>query len=177
MQNVVLIFATNRANSYTKKVGNIYTKILTDKNVNTILIDLYEISQTTNLLSNELYGERSEYFQKIISEKLIPNSKLIFVVPEYNGSYPGILKVFLDAIHPSTWTNKKALLVGVSSGRAGNLRGMEHLTGVLNYLKLFIHHNKLPISQIEQQLDSLNSFKNESQHKVCEEQITQFLNW
>lgn len=178
MQNVVIIFATNRANSYTKRVGNIYCKMLNDFNVKPLIIDLYEINQFTNILNSELYGLRSDYFQKIITEILLPNSKFIFVVPEYNGSFPGVLKLFLDAIHPSTWLNKKALLVGVSAGRAGNLRGMEHLTGILNYLKLFVHPNRLPISLIETHVEEgANNFKSETQQKVCVEQLKQFIEW
>lgn len=178
MEKIVLIFATNRANSYTKAVGTIYNAILKQNEVPTEVIDLNEISAQTNLLNDELYGKRSDGFSKLISEKLISNTKFIFFIPEYNGSFPGVLKVFLDAIPPSTWSNKKGLLVGISSGRAGNLRGMEHLTGVLNYLKLFVHPNRLPISLIDTHVDiGATSFKTDIQQKVCEDQIKQFISW
>ena len=44
---------------------------------------------------------------------------------------------------------KKALLTGVSTGRAGNLRGMEHLTGILHYMRVIVHPNKFPISVVD----------------------------
>lgn len=178
MEKIVLIFATNRANSYTKTVGTIYNAYLNQKQVPTDIIDLRELSMQTHLLNDELYGKRSTIFTQLISEKLLPNTKFIFIAPEYNGSFPGVLKVFLDAIPPATWTNKKALLVGVSTGRAGNLRGMEHLTGVLNYLKFFVHPNRLPISLVDTHTEpGATRFKTDTQQKVIEEQINQFINW
>ena len=73
----------------------------------------------------------------------------IFVVPDYNGGFPGVLKSFIDASDPKMWANKKAALVGVSSGRAGALRGMDQLTNVLNYLHVDVFHNKPPMSKID----------------------------
>ncbi len=178
MEKIVLIFATNRANSYTKAVGTIYNAILKQNEVPTEVIDLNELSTQTHLLNDELYGKRSAFFTQLINEKLQVNTKFIFFIPEYNGSFPGVLKVFLDAIPPATWANKKALLVGLSSGRAGNLRGMEHLTGVLNYLKFFVHPNRLPISLVDTHVEfGAASFKNEAQQKVSEDQIKQFITW
>jgi NAD(P)H-dependent FMN reductase len=73
-------------------------------------------------------------------------------VPEYNGSFPGSVKLFIDACtvreYSRNFKDKKAALVGIASGRAGNLRGMDHLTGVLNYLGMTVMPDKLPISSI-----------------------------
>jgi NAD(P)H-dependent FMN reductase len=99
------------------------------------------------------------------------------VTPEYNGSFPGVLKVVLDSIHPKEWNHKYACLVGVSDGRAGNLRGMDHLAGVLQYLKMHVYHNKLPISLITKLFNADGTFNNEGQQKVCEVQIEGFLNF
>ena len=43
-------------------------------------------------------------------------------------------------------------MIGVASGRAGNFRGMEHLTGILNYLNVLVMPNKLPVSVIEKNI-------------------------
>jgi len=66
-----------------------------------------------------------------------------------NQYYPGLLKTFLDGIPPKIWTDKKALIVGVSDGRAGNLRGQEQLTGVLHHLKMNVHYDKPKLSAVE----------------------------
>lgn len=82
-------------------------------------------------------------------EKNIKEEKnIIIVMPEYNGSFPGILKLKIDSFDPNIWAGKNIMMSGVSSGRAGNLRGMDHLTGILHYLRANIFHLKLPISNI-----------------------------
>jgi chromate reductase, NAD(P)H dehydrogenase (quinone) len=173
MQNITIISGTNRPNSNTLKVSNIYKAALEKSGHNVELLDLTTLPQT--IAFTELYGKRSNEFTGLISKYVTNTHKFIFVVPEYNGSYPGILKVLLDSIHPKEWSHKKALLVGVSSGRAGNLRGLDHLTGVLNYLKVFVHHNRLPISLIDKLLtENSLSFNDEAQQKVIEDQLTGF---
>jgi NAD(P)H-dependent FMN reductase len=125
----------------------------------------------------DLYGEHSEKFQQLLEEYIIPAEKFVFIVPEYNGSFPGILKLFIDAVHPDINRGKKSALVGVSSGRAGNLRGLDQLTGVLHYLGIYVHPNKIPISSVLGLLDEQGHIKEENTIKVLNKQIQEFLNW
>ena len=66
--------------------------------------------------------------------------------------------MFIDALsvrkYEETFSGKVAALIGIASGRAGNLRGMEHLTGVLNFLKMHVYPDKLPISGIKEIIDN-----------------------
>ncbi len=152
MGSVTIISATNRLDSNTEKVANYYASALQKKGIITNLFSLKNLPAT--ILHTDLYSQRSIDFQKIIDTYVMNQTKFIFVVPEYNGSFPGILKVFLDAVPPKAWAENKACLVGISTGRAGNLRGMEHLTNILNYLKVNVYHNKLPISKVDTLLDN-----------------------
>ncbi len=78
--------------------------------------------------------QRTPEFIKIENEILIPTQKFIFIIPEYNGTFPGVLKAMIDNSDiKKAWYHKKALLTGVSTGRAGNLRGMDHLSASLHY--------------------------------------------
>lgn len=77
------------------------------------------------------------------------SDRFVFIIPEYNGSYPGVLKAFIDACDTAWFKDKKAGCVGISSGRAGNLRGSDQLTNVLNYLKVNVHYNKPKLSGID----------------------------
>lgn len=60
---------------------------------------------------------------------------------------------------------------------SGNLRGMEHLTGVLHYLKMHVYHHKLPISLVNKLLAENGGFNNEEQLKVCTAQVEGFLSF
>ncbi|MGH2564432.1 MAG: NADPH-dependent FMN reductase, partial [Ginsengibacter sp.] len=120
---------------------------------------------------------RTPEFLKIENEILIPTQKFIFILPEYNGTFPGVLKAMIDNSDiRKAWYHKKALLTGLSTGRAGNLRGMDHLSASLNYLKMDVHHNKLPISVIDKVMDA-NGRLNEETIKAIEEQLTEFIKY
>jgi NAD(P)H-dependent FMN reductase len=173
MHSITIISATNRVDSNSEKVANNYKSVLKSKGVDVELFSLKDLPES--VLHTDLYGKRSEDFQKIIDTYVDKQTKFIFIAPEYNGSFAGILKVFLDAIPPRMWTENKACLVGVSTGRAGNLRGMEHLTNILNYLKVNVYHNKLPISRVDTLLDA-NGFLSDSEtQKVIDSQLDGFL--
>lgn len=175
MEKIVVFSCTNRPNSKTLQVSRIYENILKTKGIEAQLLDFRTLPKT--LFFEEIFGTKTESYQTLINEVILPNRKFIFVVPEYNGSFPGILKTFLDSVHPKFWADKKACLVGVSDGRAGNLRGMEHLTGILHYLKIHVYHNKLPVSLINKVMNEHGIFVSEDQQKVCEMQVEGFLNW
>jgi chromate reductase len=110
---------------------------------------------------------------------LLPAEKWLFVVPEYNGSFPGILKFFLDACsvrkYAETFKGKKVALVGVGSGRGGNIRGMEHLTGILNYLGMNVMPHKLPISGISNLMDENDAITDAETLKTMAEFVDSFL--
>ena len=80
---------------------------------------------------------------------------LFFVIPEYNGSFPGIFKAFIDASDiRSSFHGKKVCLIGVSDGRAGNLRGMDHLTNICGHMKMNVLNLKIPISSVGSLIDT-----------------------
>lgn len=173
MDSITIISATNRIDSNTEKIANYYQSVLKSKGINASVLSLKDLPET--FISSDLYGKRSPEFQKIIDTYIEHQHKFIFISPEYNGSFAGVLKIFLDAIPPKTWQDNKACLVGVSAGRAGNLRGLEHLTNILNYLKVNVYHNKLPISMVANLLDVSNALSDLETQKVIELQLEGFL--
>src|SRR5262245_42080938 len=173
MDQILVISCTNRPDSNTLKVSRIYQNLITEHQVTCGLLDLSILPH--NIAFSETFGKRTPEFAKLIKEYITPYRKFIFVIPEYNGSFPGILKTFLDSTHPSEWHDKDACLVGVADGRAGNLRGLEHLTGILGYLKMHVYHNKLPISGITHIIKPDGNFVNEAQLDACKAQVEGFL--
>ena len=163
---ITIISGTNRLNSNTKKIALQYSKLLKEKKQESQLLALDEVS----------VFQKDDAF-KAMEEKFFHNvEKIIILMPEYNGSYPGVLKMLLDNadIRKCFW-HKKVLLTGISSGRAGNLRGMDHLTGVLLYLRMTVHFNRLPISQVESLLDKNNEVHDVMALEAIDNQLTEFL--
>ncbi len=142
------------------------------------LLDM-RILEAPLLISGD-YGpsDQSPQVTTIQDELIIPADKFYFVVPEYNGSFPGILKFFLDACSvremKRSFAGKKAAILGISSGRAGNLLGMDHLTGILNYLDVIVMPNRLPVSQISRLIED-HQLEDQTTQKVVQSHVLDFL--
>lgn len=161
-----IISGTNRKGSNTLKISKQYQNILKARGIDARLVSLEGLD--LNHKSAELAGMEQEV--------LIPSEKFIFILPEYNGSYPGSLKTMIDMSDiRKVWWGKKALLTGVSTGRAGNLRGMDHLAGSLNYLKVTVHPNKLPISSIDKLLNEEGEIGDQSTINAIQQQVNEFI--
>jgi|SRR5690554_3404630 len=148
---ITIISASNRSGNYTELFAQKCKEILDEEGVENQLYFLDEIPSPIDLQS--IYNYHNSAFTAIAKKIIAPADKFVFVAPEYNGSFPGILKFFIDAIEPQNFKGKKAALIGVSAGRAGNLRGMDHLQDVLHYLQVVIMPPKLPISQLYKLID------------------------
>jgi NAD(P)H-dependent FMN reductase len=148
-----IISGTNRVGSHTEKVAREYREILETKNIQANLFSLKGLDVL----------HRNEAIKKVETEILIPTQKFIFIIPEYNGSYPGVLKALIDNSDINTvWNFKKALLTGVATGRAGNLRGMDHLSDTLHYMKMNVYYNKLPISVVNKVMNEYGHLNDET---------------
>lgn len=145
---ITFISGTNRPENATLQIAHKAAKFYSEKGLNTQIYSLCDLPR--DVAFSELYGERSTAFEETIRSMVADVDKFVFVLPEYNGGFPGILKLFLDAVEPHHWYGKKAALIGVSAGRSGNLRGLDHLTGVLNYLQVNVLHYKPSLSRIQQ---------------------------
>lgn len=154
---ITIISGTNRTGSRTELVARHITQEINSKTKEEInFVKLADLP--AEMYSHDMYSPDKQHplLSEVQDSFIIPASKWIIVSPEYNGSYSASLKVFIDALsvrrYAETFRGKKVGLIGTSAGRAGNLRGMEHITGFANYLGMHVYPDKLPISSIEQQL-------------------------
>ena len=141
---ITIIAGTNRNDSMTLRVAQVYYKLISEQADGVNLLSLHETSML----------ERNDEFLEAERRFLIPAEKFVFVMPEYNGSFPGILKLMIDNSDiRKCWWYKKAMLAGVADGRAGNLRGLDHMTNILNYMRIQVFYNKIPLSRINEEID------------------------
>lgn len=171
----LIVSGTNRPYSNTLKIAKYYQKVLTQKGEQSEILDLSILPES--LIHPEAYSKTYADF-KAIQEKVSQAAKFIFVVPEYNGSFPGIMKLFLDACaYPDSFYEKKVALVGIATGKYGNIRGIEHLTGVCNYMNLHVMPLKLHIPYIHLELNENEELYKEDTLKFTNQQIEKFINF
>ncbi|HET8572806.1 MAG TPA: NAD(P)H-dependent oxidoreductase [Edaphocola sp.] len=163
-----IISGTNRKDSRTLLVAQYYFK------------KFLEYSDEVGFLSLEsLDGLGRNTTMLAIEEALLmPADKFVLIMPEYNGSFPGVLKLLFDQSDiEKCWWHKKAMLVGLADGRGGNLRGIDHMTGILHYLKMNIFYNKLPLSRIREEINKEGVFLKTATIQAIDEQIAGFVKY
>ena len=150
---ITVISGTNRADSRTLLFARHVDEELQRLGQTTALLDIKELRH--GYFDGKMYDplgndpQLREWQRKYIDA----SSKFVVVVPEYNGSYPGVLKLFLDAIsvidYAGSFGGKHVALIGVSTGRAGNLRGIDHLADVFSHMGAWVLPNRLPLSSVD----------------------------
>lgn len=170
---ITIISGTNRPNSNTLKVSRYYLKTLQQLDQEVQLFSLESLPDT--IIASDLYGKRSAEFEPI-QEMVAKTDKFMFIIPEYNGSFPGVLKTFIDACEfPASFYDKKAALTGISSGKYGNIRGIDHFSGVCGYLHLNVLPLRLHIPAIKYELNEEGDFFKEDTLKFTNDQISKLV--
>jgi chromate reductase len=165
-EEYIIISGTNRKDSNTIKIAHQYQEELAKRKIPSYLLSLEDVDLSS----------RTPSYVQVEQDKLVPAQKIIFIAPEYNASIPGVLKTLLDlSDYKKVWIGKKAALVGISTGRSGNVRGMEHLTSILNYMNVVVHPNKLPISSIHKLLDGQPAISDSETLNAINNQLEEFI--
>lgn len=144
-----IISGTTRPQSRSLQVANILLKLYQAEGDQAEIMDLRQIP--LNILDGTQYGEPPAEIKPVI-DKINTSSGLIVVCPEYNGSYPGTLKHFIDHWqYPLSFEYRPVCFVGLG-GRFGGLRPVEHLQGVFGYRNAFIFPERVFLSNVFQTL-------------------------
>jgi NAD(P)H-dependent FMN reductase len=146
-----VICGTNRENSNSSIISKIYEELIKKEEEQVAVLYLKDLPKS--FAYDEINGGKSDEFKFVIENYIKTANRFVFVIPEYNGGFPGVLKSFIDSVPPEEFYYKKAALVGVSSGHAGALRPLDQFTNVLHYLKVEVFSNKPKLSSIDALLD------------------------
>ncbi len=153
---ISIISGTGNPSSRTFKVAQACRSILNDKGLETQLV---ELSNLPSVFYSTAALDKSKHTDevKLIHEQSILNAeKTLFIAPEYNGSIPGVLKHFIDVLSVRDgmggFKGSTFGLIGIASGRAGNLRGLDHLASILQHLGGLVMPGYQPIAGIFKQV-------------------------
>ena len=151
MEKIHILSSTDRPNSNALKVSN-YANQFLKGHAET------EVFSLMNFPFNDVIGGR--YGDDITSVREFNDAFLdadgfIFVVPEYNGGFPGVLKFFIDYLpFPEAMYKKPVSFIGEADGSFGALRPVEHLQQILAYRKAFIYTERTFIKGVNSNFDA-----------------------
>ncbi len=171
---ITIICTTNRPQSMTLKMCKIFLGLLQRRGIEGAVFSMEQLP--ADFLSEDFFGKSTPALKNLVNKYIVPAEKLVFISPEYNGSFPGIFKAFIDAGDVYKYfAEKKAVLIGISSGRAGNLRGLDHLTDIFHHLQMEVLSFKVPVSRVQDEIDEKGHLVKPATLKVLEKQIDLFL--
>ncbi len=175
-ENIYIISGTNRQQAVSLQVAKIYQQEFKVLGVEAEIIDLKQLP--ADYLFSGLYENAGK--NEIVNNfraKMKVGKKFVFVIAEYNGSFPGVLKAFIDGLEfPDSFTNKKCALVGISAGIQGAVLGMSHLTDILNYCGANVLAQKPKLSLIGANIKE-GVITNELYMQLIKEHIQQLLDF
>lgn len=147
-----VISGTNRHNSRTLQIARHIQNLYRELGEDVGLIDLAALP--VREMDQAKYGEHPPGAWGDAVQKVDQSSGLIFVVPEYNGSMPGILKLFVDYWkYPDSFEHRPTCFVGLG-GMFGGLRPVEHLQQVLGFRNAYIFPQRVFLTQIFKALNN-----------------------
>lgn len=128
---IAIVSGTNRPGSNTRKMAGLVASIYRRMNVEASILDLAELPP--EIFAPGSYAEKPAVF-KPFAEGVLAAKGLVVVTPEYNGSFPGVLKYFIDMLKfPESFEERPVCFVGLAAGMWGALRAVEQLQQIFGY--------------------------------------------
>jgi NAD(P)H-dependent FMN reductase len=116
------------------------------------VLDLQKLPPET--FTEEAYGEKPDSLKTDFIDKVLASDGLVVIVPEYNGSYAGVLKHFIDLLpFPESFDCRPVAFVGLAGGYYGGLRAVEQLQMVFAYRNAHLFNRRVFIPSIYGTLD------------------------
>ena len=174
---ILVISGTNRQGSNSLKVARQlagYIQGLPNQQ-DAKVIDLAELPPS--LMDPGIYEKKPPEFEPL-AKAVLDSDGIMVVVPEYNGSFPGVLKYFIDLLpFPESFDQRPVSYVGVSAGQWGALRAVEQLQLVFGYRNAYVHPPRTFLPSIHTLLDEDGNFKDESTAARLEKQAHGFVDF
>jgi NAD(P)H-dependent FMN reductase len=132
---ILVVTATNRPNSNAARIAAIL-----QRNYETLGVAVEPLSMADlprDVFDGAAYANKPPAMVAI-QKRVLDSLGLHLVVPEYNGSFPGVLKYFIDMLKfPESFIDKPVAYVGESAGVWGGIRAVEHLQQIFGYRNAF----------------------------------------
>ena len=128
---ISVIVGTNRKGSNSSVISNHIVNTLSEMGpVKINLIDLAELPPS--LLRADYFDKKPKGFQENFVSPIERASSIVFVIPEYDGTVPGVLSFYLNHMRASL-DQKSVALVGISAGKWGARSALDTFKGTLTH--------------------------------------------
>jgi chromate reductase, NAD(P)H dehydrogenase (quinone) len=181
---IQILVGTDRPQSKSALIAKNIAPLYNKNGFNSEIINLENLNLSS--LNGSHYGQAKPPLVQQAIDNLMLADGLVVVCPEYNGSMPGILKLYIDHWkYPESFEHRPVCFIGLG-GRFGGLRPVEHLQQIFGYRngyifpdRVFIHNvwtifegEKIKDEHVQNQLEQqaqgfcrfINALKSENLH-------------
>lgn len=170
---IAVISGTNRPDANSRHLARLCLDHLEQAGADGHLLDLVDLPPT--VFSPQVYAAKPPELAPW-QQAVLDADGLLFVVPEYNGSFPGILKYFIDLLEfPASLYEKPCAFIGLAAGRFAGLRAVEQLEMVCQYRHAHLYGRRCFFSGIHQQLDGDGRLADPAMATRLEETVSGFV--
>lgn len=162
--------AGNNSGKLARHIVGLYEKL--DEQVT--LLDLQKLP--AEAFNEGAYGEKEGMLKSDFIDPVLCSDGLVVVVPEYNGSYSGVLKHFVDLLpFPESFDCRPVAFVGLAGGYYGALRAVEQLQMVFAYRNAYLFNRRVFIPSVYGILDEAGEITDGDLKERLELQAEKFL--
>ena len=170
---ISVISGTNRDGSIGLKVARHVVEMYRKLGEEVELLDLN--GMPAEAFQPGAFAEKPAALKDGFIDKVLASDGLVVIVPEYNGSYPGILKHFIDLLpFPDSFDCRPVAFIGLAGGYYGGARAVEQLQMVFAYRNAYLFNRRVFMPNSYTILDDDGEFKDPDLRERLELQAEKF---
>lgn len=177
-KNIAVIVGSLRKDSLNRKMAHELMALAPD-NLKLEIVDIGDLAIYNQDLDDNNNPPAS---WKIFREVMQKFDGVLFVTPEYNRSFPGVLKNAIDVgsrpYGQSIWSKKPTAIISVSPGATGGFGANHHLRQCLVFLDMpILQQPEAYIGQVGNLLDNKGKISNDDTRKFLGHFMQTFAKW
>jgi NAD(P)H-dependent FMN reductase len=146
-RKILIISGTNRPQSHAIRIARVLEAQYAASSIPAEVFSLAELPP--EMFDPSAYAVKPPAMAAI-QQRVLAASGLHVITPEYNGSFPGVLKYFIDMLKfPESFNRKPVAFIGEAKGTWGGLRSVEQLIQIFGYRNAHIFPDRVFIPGVD----------------------------
>jgi chromate reductase, NAD(P)H dehydrogenase (quinone) len=169
---ILIVSGTNRPGANALRVSKVIAECYARHGTPAEVVSLSELP--LEAFAPEAYATKPPAVRQL-QQRVLDAAGLHIVTPEYNGSFPGVLKHFIDLLkYPESFDHRPVAFTGEASGTWGGLRAVEQLQMIFAYRNAHLYPKRVFITGVHGKFDAEGKFNDAELAQRLDEQCAGF---